>query len=116
MLQEIGTDLVRKNFDDDFWVKSAKSKIERGTNYVFTDTRFPNEINLFKKQFDNTIVIDVIRPPLPFWYNDIQLAIENNIHPSEYSLVNSKHLIEYTIINDKDISELCSWVDTILEG
>jgi len=49
-LQHLGTDLMRKMWDDDFWVRQAESKCISALNAdftpVLTDTRFPNEIEM----------------------------------------------------------------------
>jgi hypothetical protein len=52
ILQRVGTDLFRNNFDSDFWVKVGARRIEHlisgklgGTpNIVVSDCRFPNEV------------------------------------------------------------------------
>jgi hypothetical protein len=46
-LQHMGTEAMRKNIDDQIWVKATMRKalpmIEKGENVVITDVRFPNE-------------------------------------------------------------------------
>jgi len=115
MLQEIGTDVIRKEFNDDFWIFSAMSQLNIQDDFCFTDVRFPNEIIKIKKNFPNVIALNIVRPPLPYWYGNIDKAIQQNIHESEYTMSLHSELIDYTVINDSDIPTMCETVDLILE-
>jgi hypothetical protein len=46
-LQHMGTEAMRKNIDDEIWVKATMRKamplVAKGGNIVITDVRFPNE-------------------------------------------------------------------------
>jgi hypothetical protein len=57
-LQYVGTEVLRK-YDPDFHVKATKKRLKRG-NYVFDDTRFPNELRMLKKK--GATCIFVMRP------------------------------------------------------
>lgn len=50
-LQRLGTDAVRNNIADDFWVKATlrKMKDSTKTKFVVTDVRFPNEANAIRE-------------------------------------------------------------------
>lgn len=48
MLQFIGTDIIRK-YDQDWHVNKIMEMIEPNKNYVFEDTRFPNEKKLIEE-------------------------------------------------------------------
>lgn len=50
MLQKVGTDLIRNNIDEDFWIKHFKFwyKTNKG-NVVVTDCRFQNEVDIIKE-------------------------------------------------------------------
>ena len=51
ILQQLGTDVMRNNFDQDVWVKSTFSEIERDNEtdiFIVGDCRFPNEANIIK--------------------------------------------------------------------
>jgi hypothetical protein len=67
LLQFVGTELFRNNFDQDVWVKLLKRQIRQCdlSRVVVTDVRFPNELNGIKKmeETDNVDVkfIKVIR-------------------------------------------------------
>lgn len=71
VLQQFGTEVMRKNFHDDIWVASVESKIESykdfGVDVVVTDARFPNEIEMIKKS--GGVVIEVERGERPNWYD-----------------------------------------------
>ena len=53
VLQVVGTELFRKNLDQDFWVKVGavriKDLLSQGHNVVVTDCRFPNEMDMIRK-------------------------------------------------------------------
>lgn len=115
ILQEIGTDVIRKGFNDDFWIFSAMSQLNTQDDFCFTDVRFPNEIIKIKKTFPNVITLNIVRSPLPDWYGDIDKAIQQNIHESEYTMSLHPELIDYTVTNDSDIVTMCKTVDFILD-
>lgn len=48
ILQKIGTDLFRNNFDKDTWVKITKRRIknQNSQRIIFSDLRFENECNM----------------------------------------------------------------------
>lgn len=51
MLQKVGTDAMRDNFDKDVWVKSAFNKMkDEKTVYLISDVRFPNEAERIKEE------------------------------------------------------------------
>lgn len=43
LLVFVGTDLFRNNVDEQYWTKAGVADLKEGTNYVFTDVRFPDE-------------------------------------------------------------------------
>ncbi|MBA3875598.1 MAG: hypothetical protein C0498_01455 [Anaerolinea sp.] len=43
LLQALGTDAIRRQLDEDFWVKSLVRRLAPGRHYVVDDCRFPNE-------------------------------------------------------------------------
>ena len=51
ILQKVGTDLFRNNFDKDVWVKIMKRRIEASpeTSVVFSDLRFVNECEMVQE-------------------------------------------------------------------
>lgn len=97
ILQRLGTDVGRKLLSDNIWVDATLAQCESGTNYVFTDARFPNEAwavaNLGGK------VVRVNRPGVA--------AV--NDHPSETSL--DDWPFDMVCDNDGTIEELNEWID-----
>lgn len=100
ILQQMGTEIMRNNFDRDIWLFSLERQIDPSKNYVITDARFPNEIGFIRSLGGKIIVVE--RGERPHWWNTALTAngfagygIEraeqalsiDNIHPSEYSWV-----------------------------
>ena len=87
LLQYVGTDVVRKERPD-YWVEFILDIINLfGDNWdyvIIPDTRFPNEINVLKSQYDNVTHIRVHRPGF-----DSGLTEEQLNHPSEIALDNT---------------------------
>lgn len=48
LMQKLGTEVLRDNFDSDIWVKTLFNQYRRNSNWVITDVRFPNEANAIK--------------------------------------------------------------------
>jgi hypothetical protein len=49
LLQRFGTEVGRVQWDENFWVDMALSRIPDGSKVVFADVRFPNEANAIKE-------------------------------------------------------------------
>ncbi|CAB4164084.1 hypothetical protein UFOVP1146_20 [uncultured Caudovirales phage] len=74
VLQQWGTEVVRKSFHDDTWIASLENKIRKITDdVVISDCRFVNEIQAIRNQ--GGIVVRVTRGEVPPWYN---WAVEHN--------------------------------------
>lgn len=117
MLQQFGTDIIRKYFDENIWIYNVDKKIydckkKTGQDkFIITDCRFENEINYIKNL--NGTFIEVQRN-LPEWYDDAKnynlgfidkpLSLEN-IHQSEYSWIGINNP-DYVIKNDSTIYDL----------
>ena len=82
MLQRLGTEVMRTNFDEDVWVKATFSKLIPGVN-IIGDCRFPNECEKFKENGFDTITVRVERPGF-----QSSLTDEQKRHPSETALDN----------------------------
>jgi len=68
VLQQWGTEVVRKSFHDDTWIASLENKIRKITDdVVISDCRFVNEIQAIRNQ--GGIVVRVTRGDVPPWYN-----------------------------------------------
>jgi len=67
VLQHIGTDVMRDHFYESIWVHSLMRKLtDSNNNYVISDVRFLNEIDVIISQKGK--IWEVQRPPLPDWY------------------------------------------------
>lgn len=84
LLQYVGTDVVRKAYPD-YWVDFVSDMIRLfGSNWDYVlipDTRFPNEIDKLKSNFENVKHIRVIRTDF-----ESTLTEEQKNHPSEIAL------------------------------
>ena len=103
-LQLLGTDIVRNNIDDLFFVNRLMDDI-RVYSYFFdaiiiSDARYPVEIDVPKAVFSKSKAIHIIRPNF-----DNGLKANEQKHLSEVSLDNFDRY-DYTIINDGTIEEL----------
>lgn len=63
LLQTIGTELFRKNIDEEIWVKSLIFRVnsDPDSNYVVPDCRFGNELSYLTNNCKNFISIKVVR-------------------------------------------------------
>jgi len=120
-MQLLGTELFRKNFNQQIWIFSLIKKLEKtntnNSKYVITDCRFLSEYNFLKEI--NCFFVLIERPPLPVWYEELmkinsvyENKIENkeknkrekeiiqkyNIHESEAQITKIKY--DYIIKND----------------
>ena len=111
----IGTDLFRKYFSEDIWVKVAKKKVSNllasGKNVVVTDCRFLNEITLVKECGGKIIHIYRDLPNWFFEFKNNKISAKDleewNVHRSEYEWILSKpdHIIMNTFGKDKLYSQ-----------
>jgi len=100
ILQAYGTEIFRKRVDGDYWPKQLKKRfLENDADVtVVTDTRFPNEIELFNNIDDyNVITIRVIR--------DVKTDPTVAAHESEIALDNWTSW-NYIIENNSTLEEL----------
>ena len=93
VLQEFGTDCMRKGFFDGIWVSMVKREIVQNpnTNYVIPDVRFPNEGKMINALGGN--VWRVRRGDDPVWlrmYEDIGVE-PKEVHQSEYKWCSIDH-------------------------
>jgi len=64
-LQFLGTDVMRNHLDENIWVNTVENRLRKADNVVFTDVRFPNEIDFIKKVGEQWVVD---RGDHPDWY------------------------------------------------
>lgn len=115
-LQYIGTEVLRRNFNDDIWLLSLENRFLRGDNkIVVTDCRFQNELALVRKL--GGITVQVNRGPKPDYWDlalaanqrqdkDLFVKLENElgVHASEYSWIGAQ--MDYVIDNDTTLDNL----------
>ena len=90
ILQEFGTECMRKGFYDGIWVSVIKKEIVNNptTNFVIPDVRFPNEANMLKSIYGE--VWRVRRGGDPVWFRMYQdIGVEpQDVHESEWRWAN----------------------------
>ena len=105
-LQIVGTDLFRDHLHEDIWVKVLERKLLQNINYVISDCRFENEINMLIQHGGK--IVHVYRN-LPKWFDDYKnntrIVYEaSDLHCSEKEWIRCHSDIE--IINDGSLEEL----------
>lgn len=99
-LQKLGTDAIRDNLHENTWVNATMADYSGESNWIITDTRFPNEAEAIKKA--GGIVIRVNRPGVQ----------PINPHPSETSLDDWE--FDAVINNDGDVADIVHKVGLLL--
>ena len=89
-LQTLGTGALRDNLNENVWVNSLFANFESSSQWLITDTRFPNEADAIKQR--GGIVIRVDR------------GLSTGDHPSETAL--DDYEFDYVIPNKGNIEEL----------
>ncbi len=125
VLQKIGTDLFRKHFDDNIWIKSVINEINNSTdNYVITDCRFKNEIDAIKDI--NGKIMYIERFDRPEWedkvltaYNnpnslDAKFFKDNNIHETVWSIYVLCNYADIKIINKDTLDNLYKEIELFI--
>jgi hypothetical protein len=100
-LQKLGTNGLRNGLHDNVWVNALMADYDDNSNWIITDTRFPNEAKAIKDK--GGIIIRIDRPGVS----------PINTHPSETGLDNWK--FDYKIANLSDIFTLKETVRGILK-
>jgi len=80
MLQGIGTNALRDNFDKNVWINGLFTDLKTGSNYIITDVRFKNEADALRKK--GAFLVRVNRPNNPIAEN----SNRDLTHPSETDL------------------------------
>ena len=113
LLQRLGTDIIRKDIDPNFFVKRLCDDI-KVYSYFFdvitvSDVRFPNEIDGPSAMFKDIIKIKIIRDNFVSNLTDVEKK-----HITETALDNYNDY-EFVIHNDGTISDLRKKVEKIVE-
>ena len=108
LLQIYGTEIFRNRVDSDYWAKQVKERVlESEANViVITDTRFPNEINVFNDVDMDEITVITIRV-------ERKTGIVDQ-HESEIALDHFKEWF-YVIDNDGSLEELKEATGVVVE-
>ena len=99
-LQKLGTEAIRDSLHENTWVNATMVDYTAESNWIITDTRFPNEAEAIKKA--GGIVIRINRPGVQ----------PINPHPSETSL--DDWSFDAVINNDGDVSDIVHKVGLLL--
>lgn len=129
VLQNLGTDVLRRHFHDNIWVFAAENKIRNlpHERVIITDCRFPNELKMIR---DNAGTIIEVQRVLPSWYHTafkynllVESGIEGLVLPSEMEGVHSSEYgwvginrPDYIVENNSTIDSLHSQAYTILSN
>jgi hypothetical protein len=92
LLQRLGTGVGRELWGEDFWVDLAFRDLKFSEDYVFTDVRFPNEVEAIRGR--GGVVWNVVRPGV---------GVANG-HVSESALAG--FVFDETIVNDGSLEDL----------
>jgi hypothetical protein len=130
ILETFGTELCRKHFDSDLWIKSLYKTIKTQPNdakIIITDCRFDNEIQLIQSL--NGILIRIERDPMPDWYPFItqyqqqkiskqqaQLLLQNESHCSQWLHYFCDIQPNYCLFNNSTIEELHSKIEAVMSS
>ena len=100
ILQQMGTECMRKGYRDDIWVKCVERIVRRATdsNWVISDVRFPNEADAIKEWGGSVVRID--RP-----MNDDFAKVATKLHASEVSMLEYDKW-DHVLTNDRGLVEL----------
>lgn len=65
-MQQFGTEIIRRNVHNDFWVMRTQKLMEQSPgDWVITDVRFPNEVNMIRSM--GGVIVRVHRGDAPEW-------------------------------------------------
>ena len=113
MLQQLGTNIIRENIDNKFFVKKMIDDIKVYSYFfdtiVISDARFKIEIDDIKNTFNNVIAVRIERPNF-----DNGLTLEQKKHPSEIDL-DDYNKFDYKLTNDGTLEDLKKKVEKLVE-
>ena len=120
VLQILGTDLLRKGFNENIHVAATLGSIKKDEKVIITDTRFENELEAVKKRGGITIRVNRTYSTQKIYIqgeecNGISREDFEKVrlqHPSETALDNAE--FDYVIDNNGTISDLIDKVRNIL--
>ena len=128
IMQEFGTEIVRGQMLDQFWIASTQKEIQShpNKNIAVTDARFVNELDMIKSL--GGITVRIKRGDDPDWFDKMETINGNSplikqlrlmfnpqlkkIHSSERDWIGYK--FDFVIDNDSDIHDLHRQVRQLL--
>jgi len=117
-LQLLGTEVFRDHFHQDTWILSMEARLRDAKHdVVITDARFPNEINMIRRQ--GGVVVRVKRGEDPEWFSLAERdpasmpQVYPDVHASEYSWCSITP--NYLITNDGTLADLQATVTDLLQ-
>lgn len=113
LLQELGTDIIRKKISEDFFINRIIDDIKIYSYYfdviTISDARFPKELDSIKNNFNNVYKINIKRPNFENNLNEVQKA-----HETETALDNYNDY-DYVLVNDGTINDLNDKIKRIVD-
>lgn len=113
LLQELGSEIIRKKIDPLFFVKRIIGDIKVYSYYfdiiTISDARFKVEIDSIKENFDDVVAIKVVRPNF-----DNGLTSDEKNHSTEVDL-DDYNSFDYEIINDGSIEDLNKKIEDLMK-
>ena len=113
LLQYLGTEYIRKEIDNLFFVKRMIGDLKVYSKYfdlaTISDARMVEEIDEIKKEFDDVCAIKVVRPNF-----DNGLSEEQQKHATEIALDNYDK-IDQVLLNDGTIEDLEKKIEDLME-
>ena len=104
LLQELGTEIIRKQIDFNFFVKRIIGDIKVYSFFfdviVISDARAKVEIDEVRKEFNNVYAIEIVRPNF-----DNGLSGNEQKHFTENDL-NDYNNYDYQLVNDGTLEDL----------
>ena len=115
LLQQLGTNIIRKQIDNNFFIKRIIGDIKVYSYYfdviTISDARLPEEMDSISKEFENVIKIQVKRPNFNNNLNEVEkkhiteIALDN-YNDYDYVLENNGTLEDLNIKAKKIVDEV----------
>lgn len=113
LLQELGTEIIRKNIDEKFFIKRIIGDIKVYSYYcdviTISDARLPLEIDSINSEFENVYKLNIQRPNF-----ENNLNCNERRHITEVALDNYNDY-DYVVVNDGTIEDLNNKVIKIID-
>jgi len=106
-LQKLGTDSLRDNFVSDIWIKSLFSEYIGHKNWIISDVRFKDELDVIRNRGGIIIRVDAA-------YEGYEIPTDQ--HQSEIDLDDSYDKFDYIINNDSDMECLINKVNLMVKS